>query len=366
MTRIMLRTAIALIMLFTLEIVRAQDLSNKIALPATAPVITGSAAAERVRFTAPSNVVRMQLQVISETGQILFDVSSKGNVLDWSLQDSSGQRLQGSYLTMVTVKSLSGRLSERVGSVSIGEKQVELQRAEATQLNAAQQQAVGPIEENTDLMILKAGEAQAISVLSNNGGEGQIIRDRGALSFRLGDFFSGTDEEQMRLTEDGNLGIGTDQPQAKLDVAGTIHTTKGIEFADGTVQTTGLSGRKDKDGNIVPNASGTGTQNRLAKWTDNAGTLGDSVASDTGIGLQLTVPASSNVDTNVLYTISNDRTTGVIASSTPAFVAANGPYFALRGNSYSAIANQRGLFSISAGNVSNPVGNEGSVLFLTG
>src|SRR5438045_9742410 len=47
--------------------------------------VTASAAAERVRFTAPSNVVRMQLQVISESGQILFDVSSKCNVLDWLL-----------------------------------------------------------------------------------------------------------------------------------------------------------------------------------------------------------------------------------------------------------------------------------------
>ena len=58
----------------------------------TNTTVTASATTERVRFTAPDNVVRMQLQVISETGQILFDVSSKGNVLDWSLQDSSGQR----------------------------------------------------------------------------------------------------------------------------------------------------------------------------------------------------------------------------------------------------------------------------------
>ena len=332
----------------------------------TNPTVTAAATAERVRFTAPSNVVRMQLQIISESGQVLFDVSSKGNVLDWSLQDSSGQRLQGSYLTMVTVKSLSGRLSERVGSVSIGEKQVELQRAEATQLNAAQQQAVGPIEENTDLMILKAGEAQAISVLSNNGGEGQIIRDRGALSFRLGDFFSGTDEEQMRLTEDGNLGIGTDQPQAKLDVAGTIHTTKGIEFADGTVQTTGLSGRKDKDGNIVPNASGTGTQNRLAKWADSAGTLGDSVAIDTGTGFQMTAAPSASVDTNLIYMNSTNGTIGVLAGNTPAYGAVNGPFFAMRGNDYTTFSGQRGIFTIAAGNVSSPTGLDGSVKFNTG
>src|SRR5213080_3205729 len=135
----------------------------------TTATVTASATAERVRFTAPGNVVRMQLQVFSESGQILFDVSSRGNVLDWSLQDSSGQRLQGSYLTVVTVKSLSGRLSERIGSVSIGERQVELQKVDAALLTLAQQQAVGPIEESAALTILKAGEAQDTTVIANNG-----------------------------------------------------------------------------------------------------------------------------------------------------------------------------------------------------
>ena len=168
----------------------------------TSTTVTASATAERVRFTASSNVVRMQLQVISETGQILFDVSSKGNVPDWSLQDSSGQRLQGSYLTVVTVKSLSGRLSERFGTVSVEEKQVELKAGDATGLGAAQQQAVGPIEENSSLTILKGDEAEATTVLANNGKDGQIIRDRGALSFRLGDFFSGGCEGSERSGTD--------------------------------------------------------------------------------------------------------------------------------------------------------------------
>ena len=79
----------------------------------TTTAVTASATVERVRFTAPSNVVRMQLQIISESGQILFDVSSKGNVFDWSLQDGSGQRLQGAYLTVVTVKSIAAE-SERL------------------------------------------------------------------------------------------------------------------------------------------------------------------------------------------------------------------------------------------------------------
>ena len=270
----------------------------------TSSAVTASATAERVRFTAPSNVVRMQLQVISESGQILFDVSSKGNVLDWSLQDTSGQRLQGSYLAVVTVKSLSGRLSQRIGTVSVEKKQVELKAGNATGMAPAQQESVGPIEENATLTILKEDEGQAITVVANNGNDGQIVRDRGALSFRLGDFFSGNDQEQMRLTEEGNLGIGTDKPQAKLDVAGTIRTTKGIEFADGTVQSSGQSGKLDSQGNIVPNATGTGTQGRIAKWVDTAGTLGDSLLNETGNGLELR--ALSGSGTNPTFTNPNN------------------------------------------------------------
>src|SRR5687767_9382127 len=85
----------------------------------TVPV-TVSQSTERVRFTAPATVVRMHLQVYSREGQIMFDVSSKGNVLDWTLQNSAGEPLgNGSYLSLVTIKNLSGRLSQKTGAITV-------------------------------------------------------------------------------------------------------------------------------------------------------------------------------------------------------------------------------------------------------
>ena len=272
-----------------------------------APAITVAASPDRLRFTSLNTVVQMHLQVYDNAGQSVFDVSSKGNVLDWTLQDSGGERLiPGSYLAVVTVKSLSGKLSQRIGSVALQDKQLELQPVNAAQLTAGQQQAVGPIEENGALTILKAGEPEASTVLAHDGNQGQITRSRGALSFRLGDFFSGNDTEQMLLTEKGNLGLGTDNPQAKLDVAGVIRTSKGLEFDNGTnvtkLTTTATGGLQQTlaDGTVVPNATGTGTQNRIAKWTDNAGTLGDSLLNETGGGVELR-SAAAGVGINPIF-----------------------------------------------------------------
>ncbi len=368
MTRITLRISVAVFLLFTVHAATAQDVTKQVTLPETAPVITGTALAERLRFTAPNTVVQMQLQIYADSGQLLFDVTSKGNVLDWTLQDGGGEHLvPGSYLCVVTVKSLSGKISQRIGSALVQEKQVELQRVDETRLSAAQLQAIGPLEENGALTILKAVEVEASTVLANDGKEGQLIRDRGALSFRIGDFFSGADKEQMRLTEEGNLGVGTANPKARLDVAGMIRAREGFQFSDGStlkVNDKGVLTHTSADG-TGPSALSS-TQNRIAKFTDNAGTVGDSVAIDTGTGLQLTAAPSGAVDTNLLYLNSTNGTTGVLAGNVPSYGAANGPFFAMRGNTFTTIANQRGLFTIAAGNVSSPVGDDGSVKFNTG
>src|SRR6185436_2390488 len=86
-------------------------------------------------------------------------------------------------------------------------------------------QALGAVEDSGDLAIIGADQSAAMTVATHDGREGQLRRTRGALTFRVGDFFGKQDKEQMRLTEAGNLGIGTKQPQAKLDVAGDIQAS---------------------------------------------------------------------------------------------------------------------------------------------
>jgi hypothetical protein len=152
----------------------------------------------------------------------------------------------------------------------------------------------------------------------------------------------------------------------KRDENGKI-AVGGIVFDDGTVMKSAAAS------STTANLAGTGTTNRIPKWLDTNGTLSDSVLSESGGNMvvnggniQMTATPSSVVDSNVLFTDSNAKTLGMIASSTPSFTSYNGSYLAMRGNNYSMIPNQRGLISFSAGNVASPVGNEGSILFLTG
>ena len=89
-----------------------------------APLVTATATAKRVRFVSPGTVVQLRLEVYNEAGQKLFDTELHGgNVLDWHLQDGAGERLPaGSYATVLTIKSLSGRLSQRVGLVTVDDQ----------------------------------------------------------------------------------------------------------------------------------------------------------------------------------------------------------------------------------------------------
>jgi hypothetical protein len=266
---------------------------NNVEQPAVRVIstVTASATAERVRFTSPNTVVQLRLEVYDETGQKLLDTEQRGgNVLDWHLQGGAGERVaDGVYLCVLTSKNLSGRLSQKLGLVTVSGQAAVVRTAAVAELSLRQAQTVGPVETGeAGLTVMGPEDTPPVTVLANSGNEGQLARTRGALTFRVGDFFSGADKEQMRLTEDGNLGIGTTKPKVKLDVAGTIRAERFLiakpKLAKGDkaapdAQTT------DAVDSVQPLIAGSGTLNHIAKWTPDGSTLGDSGIFETNGGL---------------------------------------------------------------------------------
>src|SRR5262244_1337342 len=260
--------------------------------PSSSPTITATAAGDHVRITAPVSIVQMRVEIYSATGQKVWDGEIRGNVFDGHLQDGQAQRLAAAdYACVVTVKNIAGRITQRIGSITVGEQEASARPAALAQLTPPQAQAIGPVEENYAWTVPNQTENQTTTVIAHDGTDAQITRGRGALSFRIGNFFTGRDQEQMRLTEEGNLGIGTSEPKAKLDVAGTIRAeriliAKPKSVMDSQTQSNIASATESTD-SVQPLASGTGTQGRIAKWTDNAGTLGDSLLNESGNTIEL-------------------------------------------------------------------------------
>jgi hypothetical protein len=369
----------------------AQDEQTLTSRKTSAPAVTAAVTPDgTVRLTSPGEVSEIRLQIYAPGGDVVFDSGVQaGNVFDWTQNDALKMTADGSYLAVVTVKNLQGKVFQRLGSFNMQAGQLTITRQKQTNLSGQQATALSgqrqaqKIESDNDesLTILKSSSDRAVVVTTHDGSNGQITTTIGDLKLSTGDVLSNNEREQVRITQDGRVGIGTSEPGAKLDVVGVIRARGGIQFEDGTVLNSAKNLSERKGGGfsttvITPGTqslAGTGSANRLPKWMDNAGTLGDSSISElngnlvvNGGNIQMTAAPSLSVDSNLLYMDNNSKTAGIIASSTPAFSANNGPYLAMRGNTYSLYPNQRGALSISAGNVANPVGREGTIQFMTG
>ncbi len=271
--------------------------------------ITMSISAKGVRFTALGNIGQMRLEVFNAGGESLYNSDFKaGNVQDWTTEDQRGQPLaDGSYLCVITTRDFAGRLGIKQGTVLVQAGQVSLKLGESEQ--------AGTVEAEKALAPVTQDDATALALLAHDGQQGKVVSSNGDLSFRFGNFFAGKDVERMRLTTKGELGLGVEHPQAKLDVDGPIRTSEGIVFPDGTVQTTAYvaSGRslserarvqRDAAGRALTSQAGqaepelpsvlNGSFNKLAKFAADGTSLVDSALYEaTGtVGIGTASPAA--------------------------------------------------------------------------
>ncbi len=318
-------------------------------LPAS--VVTASLAGEQARFTAPAGVAQMRLEVFTAAGEKVFDSDFKsGNLLDWPFQDQQGQPLaDGVYRCVITTKDLAGRLAQKRGEVRLQAGTATFENPNDETQTSQESGSSNAVSREAFLAILRDGLTRATTVLVHDGDKGRLVSGSGGLSFRAGDFFAGKDVEQMRLTPEGNLGIGLSNPQARLDVAGMIRASEGIMFPDGTIQTTAANAlRRDAGGSdsakpgtggsenlaaSVLNIRGSGTTNRVTKWLDGpAGVVGDSAITEVGgkVGIGAASPSArlqveSNNTGTALWSISTMANgTAVLGDATGAGAGGTG------------------------------------------
>ncbi len=220
-------------------------------------IVTATANSQRVRFVSIGEVNQTRLQVFSAQGTLVYDSTYHlGNLVDWQLVGGSSQTLSdGSYLFLITVKDFSGTLTQKYGTAQLEQHQVYLQQTSREELTTAQ-----------------------VTALDTN----QLAATLSAID---------------------RIGVGlTQSPAVSTDGSTPIDTT-----------TTGTKTTKTASP-AGTNIAGTGTQNQVAKWTDNAGTLGDSAITETGgkIGIGTSNP---NAPLHIASGVGTPTAPGVFALS---------------------------------------------------
>lgn len=266
-----------LLLLASITNIQAQD--TTVTQPVSLSSVTGSVAPDgTVRMIAHGEALQIRMEIYSAAGELASDSGLRnGSMIDWKLTDASQAMPDGAYLVVVTVKDFKGNLKQQTAALSIQAGQLQLQkRNEITpaQVQSIETRRAGKKVTDSDdaISILHDGKERAVVVNAHDGIDGEVSSTTGAITFRTGNVFANQETEQMRITPEGRIGIGTKTPEATLDVAGTIRARGGIQFGDGSV----LNSAKDApSGQAGGNLSGT---NIITAINDPAtvGTISDS------------------------------------------------------------------------------------------
>src|SRR5437870_7067848 len=172
---------------------RAQDAATRESPRATGPAVTISVTERGVRFAALGSFGKMRLEVFNADGTSLYNSDfGAASVRDWVLDNKDGQPLpDGTYLCVITIRDLSGKLSTKQGSVVLQSGQPSLKLPDG--------ETVEVVEPDKSLARVNDPLNTALTLIGHDGQDGQIVNTRGAMTFRFGDFFSGRDKERMRL-----------------------------------------------------------------------------------------------------------------------------------------------------------------------
>jgi hypothetical protein len=202
-----------------------------VAYGVTGPIVTATESQNQLRFTALALAQKIRLEVLSQAGEPVFDSGFQpGNRFEWSVKDQQGSGLRdGVYGCLVTLADLNGQMSHRWATFRVKE-------GAATFVKANEEAEARATDEVENLTILRAEEPSPFTLVSHDGKEGWIESASGGLSFYAGSLSRNGDAvPHLRLTPEGNLGIGVAEPQAKVDVAGLVRASEGFQFSDGTV-----------------------------------------------------------------------------------------------------------------------------------
>ncbi len=220
------------ILFLSYGLVQAQTGSRDAATSRSFRVLVAAHSSQNnLRFTALGIARAIRLEVFNQAGDRVFDSGQKdGSILDWRIGEGSESMLpNGLYGCLITVSELDGKQNQRRGAFWIEGRSARMESG--LRMPADSANAQGP----EDAVTLLQEEGLPIVQMLHDGTVGRIVTGRGGLSFSTGNLLADSDVELMRITPEGNVGIGVEEPVAKLDVAGLIRTSGGIQFPDGTI-----------------------------------------------------------------------------------------------------------------------------------